>query len=454
MMDGDDVEFSVAAIEALGAARLAALIVDHADRDTGVGQAVRLALMAAGPVDRLAATLADRLGAIEDDRRFFDNRDSGVLADALDHVRKAVMTELLPRQPRAAVALFDRFLRLDQSVFARTDDADGFIGDVFRSAVADFGRAWLSVSDRDPVALAELVFSLFSEDDCGVRDDIIPAFKDALGAVGLDALERLIRRRRDPLAVATGNPWQPDLIRALIEIAEARGDLDGFIALHRLAGTEDVAVKDICERLVAAGRLDEALDRVERTKIPDWQQSDVDRLRVEILERLGRHQEAQALRRDLFARTLSSSVLDDYLAWLPEAERPAAWTGAVELARRHDDVHGALVLLLRLDPAAAAELVHQRSQELNTHLYRVLRPAAERLSDSQPLAALLIYRRLADGVLDGKQMHFYDYAVNDVKTARSLAARVEDWRGHPDGEAYHAQVSAKLRDVFGDHGVV
>ena len=447
-MDGDDVEFSVAAVEALGAARLAALIVDHAGHDPGFGRAVRLALAAVGPVDRLVAMLAEQLRAVEEDGRFFDNRESGVLADTLDRLRKAMMTELLPRQPRAAADLLDRFLRLDRTVFQRTDDADGFIGDVFRHAVADLGRAWLSVPDRDPIALAGLVFVLFSTNDCHVRDDIIPACKDALGADGLDELERLIRGRLDPVRLATEDPGPPELSRALIEIAEARGDLDGYIALHRLAGTEAIAVKDICERLVAAGRLSEALDRVERTGIPDWQQGDVDRLRVEIFERLGRHQDAQALRRDLFARTLSLSVLEDYLAWLPEADRPAAWAGAVDLARRHDDVHGALTLLLRLDPAAAAELVHQRSQELNAHLYRLLRPAAERLAESQPLAALLIYRRLADGVLDAKQRQFYDYAVSDVQTARSLATRVEDWRGHLTGEAYHERVSARMALAF------
>ena len=448
-MDGDDLEFSVAAVEALGAARLAALIVDHAGRDTGLAQALRLALMAAGPLDRLAAALADRLRAIEEDHRLFDYRESGALADTLDGLRKAIVTDLLPREPRAAVTLLDRFLRLDRSVFERSDDSDGFIGDIFRQAVTDCGRAWLSVPDRDPVVLAGLVFALFSGNDYNVLDDIIPAFRDTLGGPGLDELERLIRRRLDPAAGMADGPRRSDLSRALIEIADARGDLDAFIALHRRAGTERAAVKDICERLVTAGRLTEALSRVERAESPDWQRGDLDRLRVEILERLGRHEEAQSLRRDLFARSLSQSVLEDYLGWLPEADRPAAWAGAVALARQHSDIHGALTLLLRLDLSAAAELVHQRSQELNPHLYRVLRPAAERLADRCPLAALLIYRRLVEGVLDDGHTQFYDYAINDLKIIDGLSARVEDWRGHPAGDAYRDRLRATYRDAQG-----
>jgi tetratricopeptide (TPR) repeat protein len=449
-MNGEDLEFSVAEVERLGAARLAALIVDHAGRESALARALQLALMAVGPVDLLATELAGRLRAVEEDRRFFDYRQSGTLADTLDGLRRAIVLDLLPREPRAAVALLVRLLRSDQGVFERCDDSDGFIGDVFRQTVADFGRAWLSVPDRDPVALAEMVFTLFSGNDYGVRDDIIPAVKDALGGSGLDEVERLIRDRFDPAAMAAGNRQQRDLGRALIEIADARGDLDGFIALHRLAGTEATAVKDICERLIAAGRLAEALERVERARIPAWQQADFDRLRVEILERLGRHDEAQSLRRDLFARTLSPSVLDDYLGWLPEADRPAAWAGAVDLARCHSDVHGALTLLLRLDPDAAAELVHRRANEFNPHLYRILRPAAERLAEVHPLAALLIYRCLADAVVSEGQSQFYDYAINDLKAAQSLAARVEDWRGHPTGETFRAQVAIKHngKDIF------
>ena len=190
-MNGEDLEFSVAEVERLGAARLAALIVDHAGRESALARALQLALMAVGPVDLLATELAGRLRAVEEDRRFFDYRQSGTLADTLDGLRRAIVLDLLPREPRAAVALLVRLLQSDQGVFERCDDSDGFIGDVFRQTVADFGRAWLSVPDRDPVALAEMVFTLFSGNDYGVRDDIIPAVKAALGGSGLDEVERL-----------------------------------------------------------------------------------------------------------------------------------------------------------------------------------------------------------------------------------------------------------------------
>lgn len=445
MDDWTDVELSVESVEALGARCLADLLLRHAGRDAPLREDLRMALLATGPAERVAGALADAIHALEIDRRTYDGTESGGLAATLDRLRASIAADLLPLAPRAAADMFDRFLRLDRGVLERADDSDGLIADVFRHALADHGRAWLALPERDPRRLAELVFELFAENDYSVRDDVVPAFRDALGPIGLDALEGLIRHRLGALTDDPGSWREAELIRALTEIADARGDLDGFIALHELAGTEASAVKDICERLMAAGRLEEALDRARRAEVPEWRRGDVERLRIGILDRLGRTEDAQALRRDLFARTLSPTILDDYMAALPATERPAALGDAVALTRRHSDVHGALDLLTRHDLDAAAALVHERAHDVNAQLYRVLRPAAERLAERHPLAAVLLYRRLAESVLDQAESLAYGYAVKDLEAAERLSGAVADWSGHPPADAYRRQIVAKHR---------
>lgn len=445
MSDYGDVELCANAIKTLGAERLAVLLARHAGGDAALRAELRMALLAAGPAERLADALADALHGIEADRRYHDCTQSGGLAASLDRLRVSIVTDLLPRAPRLAVDLLEHFLRLDRGVFERADDSDGLIADVFRHALADYGRAWLSLPDRDPRRLAETAFDLFAENDYSVRDDVVPVFRDALGPVGLDALEGMIRHRLGALSDDPGSWREAELIRALSEIADARGDLDGFIALHELAGTEASAVKDICERLMAAGRLEEALERAQRAEVPEWRRGDVDRLRTDILARLGRIDQAQALRRDLFARTLSPTILDDYLGVLPAADRPEALSDAITLARSHADAHGALELLVRLDIDAAAALVRERVQDVNAQLYRVLRPAAERLAPRHPLAAVLLFRRLADCVLDQGQPPAYGYAVKDLAAADRLAAAVTDWAGHPPADAYRRHIVARHR---------
>ncbi len=181
------------------------------------------------------------------------------------------------------------------------------IGDAIGEAVTDCGRAWAADPERDPKILAEEVFDLFTTDEYGARSELITAFSEALGTSGLDELERLVRERLDHEATGK-HVYQQMLTTALENIADARGDVDGYIAAHRLAGTEYVAVKEIGERLLAAGRLEEALHWLDRPGVPEHKRGDIGPLKVDILDRLGRTEDAQAVRWAMFATSLGTAV--------------------------------------------------------------------------------------------------------------------------------------------------
>jgi hypothetical protein len=201
---------------------------------------------------------------------------------------------------------------------------------------------------------------------------------------------------------------------ALENIADARGDVDGYIAARGLAGSEAAAVKEIAERLVAAGRLDEALHWAERADVPALERGNIALLKVDILDRLGRTEDAQAVRWSIFATSLSSDILAEYLGRVPEVDTDEARQMAIAAARGHPDVHRALPLVADLAPDIAAELVHRRLDEIQGEVYLVLRPVADRLAETHPVAAILLYREMADAVLRNGQSPQYDYAVGDL----------------------------------------
>lgn len=118
---------------------------------------------------------------------------------------------------------------------------------------------------------------------------------------------------------------------------------------------------------------------------------------------------------------------------------------ATAAACGHRDVHRALQLLADLAPDIAAELVHRRLPEIRGDAYYVLRPVAERLAETDPLAAILLYREMADAVLCRRQSLRYDYAVQDLIAAERLVPNVEDWLGHLSQEAYRRRVAAEHR---------
>jgi hypothetical protein len=235
------------------------------------------------------------------------------------------------------------------------------------------------------------------------------------------------------------------LTSALGDIADARGDVDGYIAARRLAGTEAVMVKEIGERLLAAGRLEEALGWLDRPDIPEHRRGDLGPLKVEILDRLGRTGEAQAVRWAMFAASLSANILEEYLGRLPEEAAAEARREAIATACRHPNLHQSLHLLSDLDPDVAADLVNRRLGEISGETYWVLRPVAERLAEHHPVAAILLYRRLADAILRRGHSQHYNHAVRDLVAAERLVPKVADWLGHPSQEAYRQQVATAHR---------
>ena len=145
-----DEKLTVEEVERLGARRLAEIVVKHCYRDEGLLQTVRIALAASAPGDVLVETLAAEIDAIRMDRQFYGYRESSTLAHELDRIREGITEELLPVHPRAAAELLGRLIRLDASVFGRSDDSDGVIGDAISEAVRDCGRAWAAIAERDP----------------------------------------------------------------------------------------------------------------------------------------------------------------------------------------------------------------------------------------------------------------------------------------------------------------
>ena len=136
---------------------------------------------------------------------------------------------------------------------------------------------------------------------------MIAAFPEAFGPFGLDELERMVRGLDHAPAGKYGYR-QRALTIALENIADARGDVDGYIAAQRLAGTEGVAVQDIGERLLAAGRLEEALQWLDRADIPEHKRGDIGPLKVDILDPRCQTEDAQAVRCSMLATSVSGGM--------------------------------------------------------------------------------------------------------------------------------------------------
>ena len=116
---------------------------------------------------------------------------AGASALVLDFFR-----DLLPRSPRSAARLLRQLFRLDGHAFEHSDEFRDAIAEVMRQAVTDYSQAWAAESERDIDALPANVLAVYFGNAYGVHDEIIVAFRHALGRAGFDVWTDLLASSR------------------------------------------------------------------------------------------------------------------------------------------------------------------------------------------------------------------------------------------------------------------
>ena len=183
----------------------------------------------------------------------------------------------------------------------------------------------------------------------------------------------------------------------------------------------------IARRLLAAGRVEEAwiaIEKVEEQRA-GWLPYEWEEVRLDVLEALGRTEEAQAFRWSCFERSLSASHLRAFLDRLPDFDDVEAETKALDLVAARPSVHSALAFLINWNALhRAADLVLRRAGELDGEHYEILTPAADAVAGSHPLAATLLLRAMIDFLLQTGRSSRYRHAARHFLECGSLAASV------------------------------
>ena len=127
-------------LEVLGAARLAAILMELSAGDGAAQRWLRLELAGAQGAGEVAREVRRRLGQVARARGFVDWRRKRALIDDLDAQRRAVTEKIATEDPAEALDLLWRFPALAGSVHERCDEGEGLVGALFREALADLGE--------------------------------------------------------------------------------------------------------------------------------------------------------------------------------------------------------------------------------------------------------------------------------------------------------------------------
>lgn len=457
-------------LEALGAARLAALLLELGAGNAAIKRRLRLELAGATGSAEAAREVRKRLTTIGRARSSIGWEKQRDLVADLEMQRRAIIEHVAPSDPAEALDLLWRFIGLAGSVLDRCDDSSGTIMSEFHAACGDLGVAAAKASP-DPEALADQAFRALAENDHGQYDNLVEVLAPALGTIGLDRLKtRIMELSRTPIPVprkddreivgwtATGPFYADEIARsrrdstvklALAAVADAQGDADAFIALQsKPARRMPRLAAEIAERLLKAGRAAEALAALDGIDEPrgGWLPDEWQEARLAALEALGRSEEAQAFRWSCFERYLNATHLREYLKRLPDFEDIEAEERALAFVRASARFHEALGFLASW-PALdrAADLVVARATELDGDLYHILVPAAEALEAKHQLAATLIRRALIDFTLREGRTSRYRHAARHLLECQGLKSQIEDFGAFETHEAY----CARLQDEHG-----
>ncbi len=139
-------------LEALGAERLAELLLEISAGNTAAKRRLRLALAGAQSPGEVAKEIRKRLATIARSRSFVDWQGIKLLADDLDTQRRAIVETVAKAEPGGALDLLWRLMALASSVFERCDDSNGVVISVFRQACHDLGEVALKAK-ADPISL-------------------------------------------------------------------------------------------------------------------------------------------------------------------------------------------------------------------------------------------------------------------------------------------------------------
>jgi hypothetical protein len=435
---------SAASLAELGADRLAALLMAQAEQDPGLARRLRLELAGEDGPTRLAAEIDKRLRVIGRTRGFLEWDKVRPLSREIASLRDIIAGPLAAANPRRAAEHMQKLLALAESVFERSDDGSGTLGEAFREVGAALGQLWGALPTNNPAALARDLLGLLDGDGYGATDRLLAAASPALGVEGRAELRRLLSARLALSDTGVGeDAASPQRLRRealwrLRELADLEGDVDAFITAVEANEQPGFLAVEVARRLLTHHRPAEAIVWLDRE--PQRQGDagfDATDLRIAALEALARPAEAQQLRWDCFLRGLSASHLRDYLKRLSGFDDVEAEQRAITIALEHPDRNLALAFLVEWpDLDAANRLVRAQIAAMNARDYQRLRAGADALAERYPASATLLHRALAEDVLQRAVSKHYPYAARDVLACRHLASALPDEGGLEGHQAF------------------
>jgi hypothetical protein len=233
-------------LEALGAARLAELLIQLCEGNNASKRLLRLALAEQkGPLE-VARELRKRLASIARTDSLLDDHQRDELVRELERQRQAICGPIAAHDADLAADLLWEVLELSEELIERCDDRDAVLRDWFHQASAALGQVALATRGK-PQHLADQVYAAVVSNSYGQFDPIVRDLGPALGPEGLAHLRLRLETLRQQNSGSTRDKTKPIWLVsiAMLDIADALGDAEAYLAEYRDHSPEALKVSVI-----------------------------------------------------------------------------------------------------------------------------------------------------------------------------------------------------------------
>ena len=437
-------------LHALGIDKLIDILLEEASANKPLKARLQTALAGeAGPAE-MARLIDRRLDLIDQATTRINKARAKDLAVDFAGLTRSILSELGGSDPLGAAERILRFLALRFPISSRLVVDSARLWKVFDDAEIAALDLIQSLAPADQVSLVPLIEKLRLRDRYGEHIDFLQALVTRLSGAAAGEWTSVLA------ATVASEPGKFGALDLLQRLALHRGDVDAYVELENRKPENRRDSLAIARLLFDKQRYQDALDwlklRPKPIRLlsvngvmasvgPEFDERERRLLEADVLEKLKRKDDAQALRWQEFADTLDPAILRLYLSKLDDFAEFDEMDRALLLVHTSEDIYSALEFLIawpRLD--LAVRHVFDNEHRWDGRHTNVLLPAADTLSEVDPLAATLLYRTIVSDVLKLAMVSAYDDAAAALIALNRLEPRLPENSGFTDHRSFMTEL--------------